>query len=130
MAMIEIITKEIEDTIAVRMSGQLKSSDYDVVVPLLENKLRTCGKVNLSCELDEMESITPGALWKNAKFDTRHFCDIDKVVMVGDKNWLDWMSRLTRPFTSARVKYFDNSERDEAMEWVIINKEQMAEVEV
>ena len=125
--MIEIITKEIEDTIVVRMSGKLNSSDYDEVVPLMENKIKSCGRINLYCELEDVESINPGALWKNSKFNSSHFNDFEKVVMVGDKHWLDWMSRLTRPFTSAKVKYFDNSERDEALEWVIVDDQELVE---
>lgn len=125
--MIEIITKDIEDTVAVKMSGRLQSSDYDAVVPILENKIKMHGKINLYCELEDVESITPGALWKDAKFDSRHFGDFEKVVMVGDKNWLDWMSRLTRPFVSAKVKYFDNSERDEALEWVVVKNDRLVE---
>ncbi|MBL6445620.1 STAS/SEC14 domain-containing protein [Fulvivirga sp. 29W222] len=48
------------------------------------------------------------------------FNDFERVAIVGDKQWLEWGAKFAKPFTSAEVKYFDMSEKVEAMQWVIL----------
>lgn len=117
--MIEILTSNHDNTVAINMSGELTAKDYGPVVNLLEDKIREHGKINLYCEIGELEEVEPGAIWKDLKFDARHFNDFDRVAMVGDKQWLEWGAKFAKPFTSAEVKYFDKSEKTEAMQWVV-----------
>ncbi|GAA0893688.1 hypothetical protein GCM10009122_33670 [Fulvivirga kasyanovii] len=117
--MIEILTSNHDNTVAINMSGELTAKDYGPVVNLLEDKIREHGKINLYCEIGELEEVEPGAIWKDLKFDAKHFNDFERVAMVGDKQWLEWGAKFAKPFTSAEVKYFDMSEKAEAMQWVV-----------
>jgi hypothetical protein len=38
--------------------------------------------------------------------------------MVGEKKWEEWMTDLMKAFTSAAVKFFDTSKKEEAIEWI------------
>lgn len=116
--MIELLTQEHDNTLALRMSGEIRSADYDVIIPVLEEKIQKHGKINLYCEMEELDEVEPKAIWKDLKFDAKHFNDFRKVAMVGDKQWLEWGAKFARPFTSAEVKYFDDSEKDRAMHWL------------
>jgi hypothetical protein len=60
---------------------------------------------------------TTGALWEDIKFDVKHFSDIERVAMVGEKKWQKGMSEFCRPFTTAKIRYFDHSEANAAREW-------------
>ncbi|MEX2336272.1 MAG: STAS/SEC14 domain-containing protein [Fulvivirga sp.] len=116
--MIEILTKSYDDTVAIRMSGDLTAKDYEPIISLLENKIENYGKINLYCEIVGLEEVEQGAIWKDLKFDIKHFNNFEKVALVGDKQWLEWGAKFAKPFTSAEVKYFDNAEKAEAMEWI------------
>jgi hypothetical protein len=58
------------------------------------------------------------ALWDDIKFDVKHFSDIDRLAMVGDRKWEKGMSVFCQPFTTAKVRYFDRAAIDEARAWV------------
>jgi hypothetical protein len=47
--------------------------------------------------------------------------------MVGDRKWERWMASFCKPFTDARVKYFENTEVDAAWKWLQENEEESAE---
>ena len=117
--MIEILTKGEDNTVAIKMTGELTAKDYEPVVSLLENKIRNFGKINLYCEIEGLDDVETGAIWKDLKFDLKHLNDFEKVAMVGDKQWLEWSSKFAKPFTSAEVRYFDETEKAKAMEWIV-----------
>jgi hypothetical protein len=58
------------------------------------------------------------ALWQDIKFDFKHFADIERLAMVGDKKWEKWMSDFCRPFTTAKIRYFGKEEAEAAQRWV------------
>jgi len=43
---------------------------------------------------------------------------VEKVAIIGDKQWEKWMAAICKPFTLAKIQYFDASEADKAWEWV------------
>ena len=59
-----------------------------------------------------------GALWDDLKFDLKHFSDIERLAIVGDKAWEKGMSVFCRPFTTATIRYFDRSAIEDARQWV------------
>lgn len=120
--MIEILSIDYEDTVAIKMSGELTAKDYEPVVTLMEDMMKKKGKINLYCEIEGLEEVEQSAIWKDLKFDLRHFNDFQKVALVGDKQWLEWGAKFARPFTSAAVKFFDNSEKSEALNWLAVKE--------
>jgi len=43
--------------------------------------------------------------------------------MVGDRKWEKWMASFCRPFTTAKVRYFEMSQADAAWKWLEENDE-------
>jgi hypothetical protein len=62
---------------------------------------------------------TAGALWDDVKFDWKHYGDIERLAIVGDKKWEAGMAQFCRPFTRASIKYFDIAEVNEAGRWLM-----------
>jgi hypothetical protein len=58
------------------------------------------------------------AMWDDIRFDMKHFSDIDRLAMVGDRQWEKGMSVFCRPFTTAKIRYFDQTAIAEARAWV------------
>jgi hypothetical protein len=52
------------------------------------------------------------------KFDFRHGQDIERLAIVGEKKWQKGMAAFCKPFTSATVKYFDQSKMTAARKWI------------
>ena len=37
---------------------------------------------------------------------------------MGDKTWEKWMAKVCKPFTMAKIRYFDAAELDAAWTWL------------
>jgi len=58
------------------------------------------------------------AMWEDIKFDTKHFADIERLAIVGDKKWQQGMATFFKPFTKATIRYFDHDDAAEARKWL------------
>jgi hypothetical protein len=48
----------------------------------------------------------------------KHFADIQRLAMVGDKKWERGMAAFCKPFTKAAIRYFDHAEAAKAWKWL------------
>ena len=106
------------DLIAIRLTGSLVKQDYDQLLPILESKIKQFGKIDLYWEMDGVDSWQPGGLWQDIKFDVQHVNSFNKVAIVGDKKWEEWIAKIIKPFTTAEIGYFETTQKAEAMAWV------------
>jgi hypothetical protein len=100
------------------LSGKLAREDYERFNPEIERAIRAHGKVRMLVRLHDFHGWTAGALWEDIKFDWRHCSDIERLALVGESRWEQGMAAFCRPFTTATVRYFDESRADEASAWV------------
>jgi len=111
-----------EDTpggwIELRVSGKLTPEDYEQFVPEVERLIREQGRIDLLFEMSDFHGWRVAAAWEDLKFGIKHFSDIRRVAMVGEKQWQHWMSDFCRPFTKAEVRYFDHDQMEEARAWL------------
>jgi hypothetical protein len=102
----------------VRVSGKLTDEDYQHFVPEFERLVRTNGKIRVLFEMTDFHGWQAGALWDDVKFELKHFSDIERLAMVGDRKWEHGMSVFCRPFTTAKIRYFDSADEQEARAWL------------
>lgn len=117
--MIQMFPNQAEDIVAFKVTEKITKEDYEILTPLLENKIRNEGKINIFCQIEDLKSMEPQAVWEDLKFDISHLNDFKTVVIVGDKKWHKWMTDFAKPFTNARIRYFDKHEAREAFEWLL-----------
>ncbi len=104
--------------LAVRVSGKLVKADYEYCVPKFERLLRQHGKLRVLFDLTGFHGWEAGALWDEIKFDIKHFADIERIAVVGDKKWQHGMATFFKPFTKATTQYFDHTDATEARKWL------------
>ena len=102
----------------VRATGKLTKEDYLQFLPEVERLIKQQGKIRLVFEMNDFHGWDAGALWEDIKFDVKHFSDIERLAMIGEKKWEQWMAEFCKPFTTARIRYFDHSESSEAQSWI------------
>lgn len=73
-----------------------------------------CGS---SIELRNFGGWKPGALWKDARFDTTHRDDMDRVGDRGRDEAGGMGTRVPEPFFSAEMRFFPRDEVDETRSW-------------
>ena len=104
--------------LTIKAVGKLSKEDYEAFVPKVENLIKRFGKIRILFEMKDFHGWDVGALWQDLKFDIKHFKDIERLALVGDKKWEKGMSIFCKPFTTAKVKYFDVKEAETARDWV------------
>jgi hypothetical protein len=106
------------EVLEVQVSGKLAHDDYQHFVPEFERLLKQHGKIRVLFEMVDFHGWRGAAMWDDIKFDVKHFSDIDRLAMVGDRKWEKGMSVFCRPFTTAKIRYFDHTAIAEARAWV------------
>lgn len=104
--------------LAVHVSGKVVKADYDHFVPEFERLVKLHGKLNVLFDMTEFHGWEASAVWEDIKFDIKHFADINRLAMVGDKKWQQGMAAFCKPFTKATVRYFDHTDAADARKWV------------
>ena len=104
--------------IEVQLSGKLTKEAYEAFVPDLEKQITEHGKIRILVEMKDFQGWDLEAVWEDTKFGYKHFRDIERMAIVGEKTWEKWMTAFCRPFTLAKIKYFDSADLKSAREWV------------
>jgi hypothetical protein len=104
--------------LAVHVSGKLVKADYEHFVSEFERLLRQQGKLRLLFDMTSFHGWEVGALWEDIKFDLKHFADIERLAMVGEKKWQQGMAIFCKPFTTATIQYFDHADAADAWKWL------------
>jgi hypothetical protein len=116
--MIETIKTSSPKLLGLKLCGKLHDEDYEQFVPKVETLLTAEGKLRLFAQFEDFHGWDLHAAWDDLKFGLKHYSDFERIAMVGDRKWEKWMARFCRPFTKAKVKYFDRSEVDVAWRWL------------
>jgi hypothetical protein len=96
------------------LSGKLTKDDYAHFTPTVERAVTAHGKVRVLVRMHDFHGWTLGAVWEDVKFDLHHFSHIERLALVGDTKWEAGMAMFCKPFTTAKVRYFDESKAEEA----------------
>ncbi len=115
--------KEIDITVVgkvmeVDVTGKLTKKDYEQFVPATDKLIKEHGKVRILFVMHDFHGWSAGALWEDLKFDLKHFTHIERLGIVGESKWEHGMAIFCRPFTTAKMRYFDSAQLDGAREWI------------
>lgn len=102
----------------VKVSGKLTKLAYETFAPLVDEGIQEHGKIRILFEMQDFHGWTAGAIWEDIKFDFKHWKDIERLAIVGESKWEKGMAVFCKPFTTAKIKYFDHANLDEAKSWV------------
>ena len=106
------------EVLILHISGKLVKADYEHFVNDFERLIRQHGTLRVLFDMSDFHGWDAGAVWEDIKFDVRHFADIERLAMVGDKKWQHGMAVFFKPFTRATIRYFDHAEATEARKWL------------
>ncbi len=115
---IELQEKNDGKVVEVKATERLTTEDYQRFVPEIERLVKQHGKIRLLFEMHDFHGWTAGALWQDLKFDLKHFRDIERLALVGERKWQKGMATFCKPFTTAEIRYFDQAQADEARTWL------------
>lgn len=106
------------NVLSIQASGKFSKEDYERFVPEVERLISKVGKIRILFEMRDFHGWDTHALWEDIKFDIKHFSDVERLAMVGEKKWEEWMARFCKPFTTAAIRYFYRAQAEEARAWI------------
>ncbi len=115
---VEVREEAAGKNLVVRASGKLSKQDYERFVPEIERLIKANGKLRILLELHDFHGWEASALWEDMKFDAKHFHDIERLAIVGESKWEAGMATFCKPFTTAKIKYFDHTKLADAQAWL------------
>jgi hypothetical protein len=107
-----------KNVIGFRMTGKLTNADYKALAPEFEDGIKRYGKIRLLWLLEDFHGWEPKAAWDDYEYWRKYGKEIERVAIVGNKRWEEWMTKLAQLFMKGGVKYFDESQLDDAWAWV------------
>lgn len=116
--MIETLSRGSEKILGFKLSGKLHDEDYKTFVPAIDAAVAKHGKIRLLAQMHDFHGWDAHALWDDIKFSTTHCTEVERIALVGEKSWEKWMAGVCKPFTMAKIKYFDAGEIDQAWKWL------------
>ena len=102
----------------IQLSGKLNKQDYEHFGPTVERMVKEHGKIRMFVNMHDFHGWTAGALWEDIKLDVKHFSDIERIAMVGETKWEHDMAIFCKPFTTAKIRYFDHDKSNDAHAWL------------
>jgi hypothetical protein len=104
--------------VTVELSGKLTAADYQRFGGEIDRLVQQHGKLRVLAVMHDFHGWTAGALWEDIKFDFKHFSHLEKLALVGETKWEEGMAVFCKPFTTAKIRYFDRTKIDEAKAWL------------
>ena len=107
-----------KNLVLVKASGKLTDEDYQKLVPRMDQFIQQHGQVSLLVEMEDFHGWDLHGAWDDLKLGLKHRKDLDRIAMVGDKKWQQWMTKIADLFTAGDVRYFDHNQINSAKSWI------------
>jgi hypothetical protein len=118
--MIEFHSNVEEAWIEAKIRGKIEATDFEKIEPvadgLIEHEGKLKGLVLNVTEFSGWESLN--ALLTHLKFVKAHHRYLERVALVGNRQWQEAVPKLASIFVAATLKFFPEENLDEARAWV------------
>ncbi|MGD1705089.1 STAS/SEC14 domain-containing protein [Dapis sp. BLCC M229] len=126
--MMEIIPLANQNIIGFSIDGKIEIGDVEKVKNLVDERLKSQTKLRVYVEIKRFQGISVEALWKDLKFALGHLKNFEKKAVVSDAAWVNNLTtasnKIFSNMTHIEVKCFSWSEKDRALEWIIMDTPQ------
>ena len=116
--MIEILAGSGGKILGLQLSGKLTDEDYQNLTPQIEEIIQKEGAIRLLCVFEDFKGWTAQAAWDDLKLDLKHHAAYERLALVGQSKFEEFMAWISKPFVSGEVQYFDRENGDKAWEWI------------
>lgn len=100
-------------------SGCLTENDFhNFLIPEVEKALETHDSIRLLFQLEDFSGWGHHALWDDLSFGIKINSRVEKIALIGDKLWEEWMAKVVKACSNGDTRYFPISEQQCAWEWL------------
>jgi hypothetical protein len=115
---LQMIESQDSEIVEVQLTGTLTDNDFRNLEPAFERIVNEHGKLRVLLRMLDFHGWDGHALWDELKFDAKHLGEIERLAVVGDRQWEKYLTTFGSVLTSAEVRYFDRDEAPQARAWL------------
>jgi hypothetical protein len=125
--MIEIIEGLPNNVVGIAVKGRVTKQDcYDVLMPAVEESLKSHDKIRLYYELN---SRFPGAAWDDLNIGIEHVPPCERVAIVTDVGWIRYTVKALCFLIPGEIQVFATARASEGRAWITATPESPANAE-
>jgi SpoIIAA-like len=112
--------REIPNTNIVEFTidGKISKEEFDDIIARFEAAIQKHGTVRVLEEIRSFGGMPVLKFWDDIKFAFENMKHFSHAAVVADQKWIEVFTKMAKPFFSAEVRYFNESEIDQAREWL------------
>lgn len=117
--MLEKLSESSGPVVGYKVVGKVTVGDYKQLEPEIQALVNQFDdNVCLLLDMREFAGEEVKAWLPDLKFGHRFHDKIDKMAIVGDKRWQEWLTALADPFYANEAKFFQPQDTDKAWAWL------------
>ena len=116
--MIEWIDRGETACFGVRLRGAVTQAEFRDIAQRIDRQIDADGPLRLLVDAEELDRVSPRALWDDLKFRTSHARDLKKLALVGDHGWLRAWTRLLTKLMPVELRSFATGQSEQAWRWL------------
>jgi hypothetical protein len=116
--MLKILHDPASPVITTVAIGQLTEEDWRELISALEKQIHQTGKLRWYFEMEDLRGDSIKVQWKNLPFTTQHGHKLERIAIVGNKEWQGWMKAMMEAFHSDQIRYFETQDQQQAHQWI------------
>jgi hypothetical protein len=116
--MIQRLDNDLEKVLAYHISGTVTQADVRSAQQEMKSVLDQFGKVRLLIHLGDLEIPKAGAAWQDLKYTNVYLTDVERLALVGDAAWQEWVTKAVDLPTRGKMRFFEEAEIQRAWEWI------------
>jgi len=115
--MFEKLSESSGNVIGYKAVGKITGADYKKLEPELEELVKQEGNIRMLLDL-EFDSMTVKAMESDLALGRKFHKNIDKLAIVGDRKWEEWMASMAEKLFAREAKHFRAADTDAAWTWL------------
>lgn len=101
-----------------KLGGTVTDEEVEAFASEFERVRAVEGRLRVVLLMDYPQDFELKAAWDNLLFWTQHFKDVDRLALVGQKEWEKWIELVERPFIHVQIRYFKSAHVQQAWSWI------------
>ncbi len=116
--MFEIMEESRGQLVGVRAVGAITRADYDMLTPLCEEVINREGTMRMLFDMQDFELEEPMAWRADFHFGREFHNKIERMAIVGNERWEEWMTDFCRHFYAQDAAFFRIEDIQAAWDWL------------
>lgn len=116
--MVKILEGPGENVVTTVAITELHPEDWNKIILALEKKAEQFNSIRWCFEIRDFGQ-NPGEVEKaNIRFNRLYSEKIERVALIGNKDWQGWLKDLTEPLLPAEIRFFETIYQHEGHKWL------------